>query len=34
VQTVPHGQLTATSTHATEDELGDIRAQIRSAVEA
>jgi mRNA-degrading endonuclease toxin of MazEF toxin-antitoxin module len=34
VQTVPHARLTETSSHISEDELGDIRAQIRSAVEA
>jgi mRNA-degrading endonuclease toxin of MazEF toxin-antitoxin module len=34
VQTVPHARLTETSSYVTEDELGDIRAQIRSAVEA
>jgi mRNA interferase MazF len=33
VQTVPHTRVTATSSHISEDELGDIRAQIRSAVE-
>jgi mRNA-degrading endonuclease toxin of MazEF toxin-antitoxin module len=34
VQAVPHARLTATSSHISEVELGDIRAQIRSAVEA
>lgn len=34
VQTVPHARLTETASHISEDELGDIRAQIRSAVEA
>jgi hypothetical protein len=34
VQTVPHARVTATSSHISEDELADIRAQIRSAVAA
>lgn len=34
VQTVPHARLTETSSYVTADELGDIREQIRSAVEA
>jgi mRNA-degrading endonuclease toxin of MazEF toxin-antitoxin module len=34
VQTVPHARITETSSHISEDELSDIRAQIRSAVEA
>ena len=28
VQTVPHARLTATSSHITQDELGDVRAQM------
>jgi mRNA-degrading endonuclease toxin of MazEF toxin-antitoxin module len=34
VQTVPHARLTETPSFITEDELADIRAQIRSAVDA
>lgn len=34
VQTVPHARLTETASRITAEELGDIRAQIRAAVEA
>ena len=34
VQTVPHARLAETPSYVTADELGDIRAQIRAAVEA
>jgi mRNA-degrading endonuclease toxin of MazEF toxin-antitoxin module len=33
VQTVPHARLTTTSSRISDDQLDDIRAQIRSAVE-
>jgi mRNA interferase MazF len=33
VQTVPHARVTATSSCISDDELADIRAQIRAAVE-
>jgi mRNA-degrading endonuclease toxin of MazEF toxin-antitoxin module len=34
VQTVPHARLTKTSSRITEEELGDIRAQIAGCVQA
>lgn len=34
VQTVAHARLTETSSYVAENELGDIRAQIRAAVDA
>lgn len=34
VQAVPHARLTETPSHVTPDQLGEIRAQIRAAVES